>query len=170
MNVVVEKAHGYAKPTIRNLMQLYIYDMSEFKHREVGSQGLYHYKDFDNYWSQPDHYPFLVRVGKSLAGFAFVRFIDGTADMAEFFVMREHRRRGVGAIAAKQLFDMFPGQWETRQEPKNFAAQTFWRRVIQEYTDGEFEDTVRDDEQWRGSVQRFDSRRQASVTRSLGEG
>jgi predicted acetyltransferase len=171
MNVVVERAPGYAKSTLHNLIQLYFHDMSEFKQREVDGQGLFHYRYFDSYWTEPDRYPFLIRVDGSPAGFALVRSIDeGRADMAEFFVLRGHRHRGVGSIAAKQLFDMLRGRWEIREEAKNFGAQSFWRRVIQEYTDGEFEDLTMDDDHWRGPVQRFDSRRNtAPANRSVKE-
>jgi hypothetical protein len=45
-----------------------------------------------------------------------------------------------------------------RQVVKNTAATAFWRRVIDRYTSGAFEDFLSDDERWRGPVQRFDNR------------
>ncbi len=126
---------------------------------------------FDGYWTEGDRYPFLILVNGSPAGFALVFFDEeGSANMAEFFVLRGQRHRGVGSVAAKQLIDKFRGKWEIREEPTNFGAQGFWRRVIQEYTNGDFEDLMLDDDHWQGPVQRFDSRvNAASASRSPGE-
>jgi predicted acetyltransferase len=170
MRVEVEKAPPGAKGILRNLMQLYFHDMTEFAPRQVDNQGLFTYEYFENYWSEESRHPFLIRVDGAPAGFAFVRFVDeGTADMAEFFVVRAHRRGGVGSVAAKHLFDTFKGRWQIRQEPKNFAAQEFWRGLIQEYTGGEFVDLPAGDETWHQPLQRFDSRNKVSVGSSAEE-
>ncbi|MEO8458646.1 MAG: GNAT family N-acetyltransferase [Chloroflexota bacterium] len=159
MDVVIQPAAIHDQPTVRHLMQLYFYDMSEFTPQQVDNQGLYHHKYFDCYWSEPDHYPFVIRVGPRPAGFAFVRFVeDGVADVAEFFVLRGDRRKGVGKIAAGLLFDKFPGRWQVRQAPKNYAAQSFWRGVIQEYTGGDYQDLPQGSDDHEGPMQRFDSR------------
>ncbi len=157
MRVELERAPKGARSILRNLLQLYFHDLSEFMPRPVDSQGLYQYDDFECYWTEDGHYPFLIRVDGSLAGFAFVRFDDeGTANMAEFFVMRSHRRRGVGSIAAQELFDMFKSDWQVRQEATNHAAHEFWLPVVASYTGGDFEDFLLGDDLWR--VQRFKSR------------
>ena len=46
-----------------------------------------------------------------------------------------------------------------RQKDENARAIAFWRRVIDRYTGGRFEEDAIDDERWRGPVQRFDNRR-----------
>src|SRR5574341_1480553 len=98
MRVEVEKAPKGAKQTVWNLMQLYFHDMTEFSPRDVDNRGLFSYQHFDSYWSDDDRYPFLIRADGAIAGFALVRFEgDGAADMAEFFVLRAHRRGGIGS-------------------------------------------------------------------------
>ena len=82
----------------------------------------------------------------------------GVHDMAEFFVVRRHRRRGVGEAAARALFDRFPGRWEVRQTRTNQAATRFWVAVIDRYTRGDFTRLDWDDPRWRGPVQRFEAR------------
>ena len=67
--------------------------------------------------------------GRALAGFALV-FTGEPHDIAEFFVMRKYRGRGVGAQAAASLFDQFPGRWTVRQQLTNPAATAFWRKAI----------------------------------------
>ena len=116
-----------------------------------------------SYWAEPGRHPFLIRVDGKLAGFALVNARsrltgdDGVHDLAEFFVLRRYRRRGVGERAAAWLFERFRGRWEVRQKPENLAATAFWRRVIGRHTGERFEDVLWDDERWRGPVQRFES-------------
>jgi predicted acetyltransferase len=78
--------------------------------------------------------------------------------VAEFFVMRKYRRKGIGAACAAQAFDLFPRRWEVRQLAANAAATAFWRRAIHRYSDGRFEEALLDDERWRGPVQSFTAR------------
>ena len=145
------------------LFGLYVYDFSEILGLDVGEDGRFDVPALERWWTEPGRHAFLIRVDAKLAGFALVaersRLTDreGVHDMAEFFVVRRHRRRGVGVHAAHSLFDRFRGPWEVRQRPENVEATAFWRRVVARYTGGRFEDLVWDDERWRGPVQRFDS-------------
>lgn len=155
MRIEVERAPISQKATLHNLLQLYLHDMSEFAPAQCDGEGVFHYRFFDSYWIEPERYPFLVRIDRSPAGFALIRLDDGTTDVSEFFVMRGFRRRGVGSIVAKRLFDLFPGNWQVRQESANVGAQRFWHNVISQYTGGEFQDLVLDDDRWKGPAQRF---------------
>ncbi len=137
------------KLIIANLLQLYLYDFSEFAGWAINEHGLYGYRYLDHYWTEPGRYPFLVRVDGELAGFALVRTLarGGRQEnhIAEFFVMRKFRRTGVGEAAARQLFDRFPGSWSVSQLDQNVAAQRFWRRVIGCYTRGSYTERRDDD-------------------------
>jgi predicted acetyltransferase len=55
-------------------------------------------------------------------------------DMAEFFVLRGHRRRGIGTQIAHQLWTRFTGPWEVRMMRLNVAACQFWARAISTFT------------------------------------
>jgi len=126
------------KPVLANLMQLYLYDFSEFAGWTINRHGLYDYRYLDHYWTEPDRYPFLLQVAGELAGFALVRSLDEGDEpvyhVAEFFIMRTFRRTGHGEASARQLFYRFPGQWSISQLERNEAAQRFWRAVIGRYT------------------------------------
>lgn len=117
------------KDVLAQLLELYLYDLSELTAADVGPHGRYGYRYLDDYWTESDRHPFLLRVDTRLAGLALVRS-GSPHDMAEFFVMRKHRRKGVGRRAALALFDMFPGEWRIRQLAANPAATAFWRSVI----------------------------------------
>jgi predicted acetyltransferase len=134
------------KPTILELLQLYMYDFSEFTGTDLADGGRYEHRSFDLYWTDADRHPFLIRADGRLAGMALVWSGD-PHDMAEFFVLRKYRRTGVGRQAARALFGMFPGEWQVRQMAANTPATAFWRRTIPV--------PFRDDANEHGPVQRF---------------
>ncbi|RJP21653.1 MAG: GNAT family N-acetyltransferase [Candidatus Abyssobacteria bacterium SURF_5] len=151
------------KKVLSRLAQLYLYDFSEIEGFDIGEDGLYTLKHLDSYWTKPDRHPFFILAGRRIAGFALVNTITyaykrGEANsVAEFFVMRKYRRRGIGREAARRLFNAFPGKWEVRQTTSNVAGQLFWRSVIAEYAGGKFEETFINNKFWRGPAQLFDT-------------
>jgi predicted acetyltransferase len=124
------------EPILANLLELYAHDFSDFYGIELGADGRFGYKSLPLYWSDPDRHPFLVRVDGKLAGFVLVKRgseVSGTKnvwDMAEFFVVRGYRRRGVGAQIAPEVWKRFPGAWEVRVMPANVSALDFWAHAI----------------------------------------
>ena len=149
------------KAVLRNLAEYYVYDFSELLGLDVGEQGEFGGDRMDRHFEDPLCHPFFIRVDGKLAGFALHEGRSrlsgevGVHDVAELFVMRKYRRLGVGERAAVALFDKFAGPWEVRQVRANVAAAAFWRKVIDRYTRGVFEESTLDDETFRGTVQRF---------------
>lgn len=118
-------------------MELYLHDFSPMDGADVGPEGTYGYDLLDRYWIDPDRHPFLFRAGGQWAGFGLVR-VGPPHDMAEFFVMRKYRRRGVGTESARALFASFRGVWQVRQIWTNPNATAFWRLAIPvDFEDGE---------------------------------
>ena len=118
-----------SEPVLWNLLQLYAYEFSEFTVQDIGDDGTYAYKYFDQYWIDADRHPYLFRHDGRLAGFAFVHSGE-PHDMAEFFIMKKYRRGGLGMDAAHQLFALHPGAWQVRQMAANTRATAFWHRAI----------------------------------------
>ena len=127
--VHVVGAELQSKPVLWNLIQLYTYEFSEFTHQTIDEHGEYTYRWFDNYWTDPDRFPYLITNDAHLAGFAFV-LAGSPHDMAEFFVLSALRRGGIGIDAARQLFELHPGTWQVRQMAANARATAFWHRAI----------------------------------------
>jgi len=128
-------------PILANLLELYAHDFSAFYDVELGPDGRFGYKQLPLYWSEPARHPFLVRVEGKLAGFVLVRRgseVSGDAsiwDMAEFFVIRGYRRRGIGTHVAHQVWRQFPGRWEVRVLEENVSARHFWERAISQFAE-----------------------------------
>ncbi len=124
------------EPILANLLELYAYDFTEFRSLEIGEDGRFGYPPLPLYWSEPHRHPFLVKVDGKLAGLVLVKKgseVSGHPavwDMAEFFVIRGCRRRGIGTRVAHEVWAQFPGSWEVRVMPANVAAQRFWAGAI----------------------------------------
>jgi predicted acetyltransferase len=58
--------------------------------------------------------------------------------MAEFFVAKPYRRRGVGRSAVRLILNRFAGRWEIVEYSRNPNAVKFWRSVVSGYTHGDF--------------------------------
>lgn len=151
---IVAVAPGAEGP-LANLLQLYQYDFSEIEPADVAPDGRFHQLD-----DVPFQHAYLVHAGGQLAGFALVsrqgsQAVDGDTvwSMAEFFIMRKHRRASIGTQAAHLVIDCHPGTWEVTQTAHNSVAVSFWRRTLAPYG---FEDlSVEDATHGRRSLQRF---------------
>jgi predicted acetyltransferase len=156
-----QTAASEERALLENLMQFYAYDFSEVLEMHVGEEGRFADADLGSYWADAWRHPFLLRVGGHPAGFALIAERSkitgksGIFDMTEFFVLRGFRRHGVGRAAAFAAFDSFEGRWEVRQREENPGATAFWRRVIDEYTRGDYQETHWARPKWSEIVQSF---------------
>lgn len=50
--------------------------------------------------------------------------------MAEFFIARHYRRRGIGTQTAHEIWQRFPGAWQIRVMHGNDAARRFWVHAV----------------------------------------
>ena len=136
MKVEAVPAEETDEPTLRNLLQLYLHDLSEFESIEVSDEGEFRYPYLSNYWAEPGRYAYLLMVDDALAGFALVKSgselvgDDWAKELAEFFVLRKYRHKGVGRTVATHLFAMFPGPWVVAVIQQNRDAAQFWDHVI----------------------------------------
>ncbi|HEX7828875.1 MAG TPA: GNAT family N-acetyltransferase [Thermoanaerobaculia bacterium] len=154
MSVRLEPAQPHDAPLLANLLELYLHDLSEAFPIEPGADGRFGYERLPLYWTEPDRrFPLLIRSHERVVGFVFVTRGSPMSDdpdvwdIAEFFVLRRHRRDGVGRRAAFAVWDQFPGRWIVRVFDANRGAIPFWSRVIAEYAKGAFTLTERD--RWR---------------------
>ena len=140
--VTLEAATSADSELLSNLLELYIHDLSDvFPNIEIGADGRFGYDKLALYWTEPERrFPFLIRFEGRVAGFALAtRGSPATddpnvLDIAEFFVIRRHRRSKVGQKAAVLLWKRLPGKWIVRVSAGNLGALPFWTKVIAEFT------------------------------------
>jgi len=151
------------KPILDDLFQRYAHDFSELHPVELDGDGRFHYPHLDSYWLDPGRFPFFVTVNSQIAGFVLVQQGSQISedrsvwDMAEFFVVRAHRRHGVGTAVARAVWTRFPGRWEVRVMQANRESLLFWSAAVQGFAGQAVEpiSTEKAGELWR--VFRFDS-------------
>jgi predicted acetyltransferase len=93
------------------------------------------YPMFDLYWKGDQRWPFwAMRDGKRI-GFALIRFAPehDAMQVAEFYILPEHRRGGTGLAFARELMRRHPGPWRMRQMAVNTGAVAFWRKVAEPF-------------------------------------
>lgn len=165
-SVNVTPAQVSERPLLERLLQFYLYDFSELE--AVDSDAL----DFDEcggygptlppaeYWTDPDWHACLIRFGEKIAGFAFVNTRSQLGDraqhnMAEFFVARKFRRRGVASEAVRQVLALYPGRWEVAVKEWNIAAKAFWPRAVSAAGVADLARFEGDGARWRGPIWTF---------------
>ncbi len=131
------------RSALENLFQLYVHDFSEHwagtARGEVDDDGRFEPYPLDGYWREEGLVPLFLRHADRLVGFALLNCAGHTGlavdrNVAEFFILRKHRRAGLGKAAATELFARYPGQWEAAVARRNVGAQTFWRSAITDHS------------------------------------
>lgn len=148
--VTLEQATPADATLLANLLELYCHDLSEVFAIEPGPDGRFGYPKLPLYWSEPEkRFPFLIRAGQQIVGFALATRGSPASDdpevldVAEFWVKRRYRRSGCGRRAAALLFERLPGRWIVRVSEGNRGGMSFWRSVISAYTRDQFTQSKR---------------------------
>ena len=164
--VLLQPAAPAQRGVMDQLLQLYLHDFSEFAPRhtpygEVDAHGRFPYPPgLDPYWTDPARVPLLIQADGAIAGFALLNrwsALDRPLDhaVAEFFILRKHRRAGIGTRAAHAAFQRYPGRWEVPVAAYNPAALRFWRHVAQSLPGAA--EHPGDGRRWVGTVLTFDT-------------
>jgi len=143
MDISIELVKKEEKEILKNLLEKYRYEFSQYDDTDVNNFGLYGYDYFDHYWTEKNRYSFFIKADGKLAGFVMVNDypdikIDTNYSMAEFFVLYKYRKYGVGRYAAKYILDKFKGKWQLKIHPKNKVSEIFWTKIINEFTKGNY--------------------------------
>jgi predicted acetyltransferase len=166
-DIEVTPAAEVERALIEGLLQFYIYDFSEMEPAaseigEPGADGRFPaYVTVDGYWREPDRIPLIIRRGGRPVGFALINAVTHSGlpadrNMAEFFVMRKHRRAGVAGAAARDIFTRYPGRWELAILERNTGARAFWPAAVAA-TPGvsDLATLAGDGVRWTGPILRF---------------
>ncbi len=136
------------KEILYNLMQLYTYELSFYEDENINfkilDNGLYKISKYvDLYWKEETRHAYIVKVDGQLAGFALERFNENNMnEIAEFFVIYKYRKIGVGSFMANEIFKRYKGKWEIKTLLKNKPAQKFWRTVVKNASNGNYNEKL----------------------------
>lgn len=160
--IVIKKALIEEKQVLSNLMQLYLFELNKYNNSDLNNDGFFEYEYFNSYWDESSRYPFLFYYSEKLAGFVLVNSYsvlnhENTKSIAEFFVLPIYRKMNIGKYVAFKIFNMFPSNWQVCEMTRNKPAIDFWRKIVREYTDGDFEEVLLNNDKWNGPVQIFNN-------------
>ncbi|MFZ2034565.1 MAG: GNAT family N-acetyltransferase [Candidatus Dormiibacterota bacterium] len=86
--------------------------------------------EFDAYWAEPNRMPFLIESRGEVVGFCLIRVRDDGWSIAEFSVVPEQRRAGVGRAAVDVVAESARAagaeRLEAKVHPDNREALPFW--------------------------------------------
>ena len=146
MDISITPVKIEEKQILKNLGELYIYELSQYTPINVDASGLYNALDEINlYWTEKNRHPFFIKVDGKLAGFALIfdgrqiEAVESDYAMDEFFIMHLYKHKGVGKYCARHLFDRFKGKWQLWLHPNNIPAKHFWTKAVHEYTNVNYE-------------------------------
>jgi predicted acetyltransferase len=144
MDILLERVKKEEKEILRNLLEKYNYEFSQYNNLDVNNMGLYGYDYLDNYWTEENRFPYFIKVDNKLAGFVMVNDycevkLDTNYTISEFFIMYKYRKSGIGKYALKYILDKYRGKWQLKYHPKNEISKIFWNKTIEEYTNGKYE-------------------------------
>jgi [ribosomal protein S5]-alanine N-acetyltransferase len=115
----------------------------------LGEVGHREPDQISRWFADSGSYPLVIVKAAGAVGFAMVARVAKFAGragvdyrMAEFFVARSERRRGIGQTAVQIIFSRFAGRWEINEYLRNPAAVNFWRRVVAAYTGGHYQEQI----------------------------
>lgn len=100
MNIELKRVAADEKEILRNLLEKYDYEFSQWDKRDVNKLGLYGYEYLDNYWTEKNRFAYFILVEEHIAGFVMVNNYPEAEDqktdftVAEFFVMYKYRKCG----------------------------------------------------------------------------
>jgi predicted acetyltransferase len=141
MELFIDKVNLDRKEILRNLMTLFLHDLSEFiDNINLNSDnGLFEFEVLDLFFDKEGLTPFFININDKSIGFILLQ--SGPYSNQEyadyvlnsFFILRNQRRKGIGKLACNKFFEMYPGRYAISQAQTNTPAVKFWKSVYESY-------------------------------------
>lgn len=126
------------KPLLWELLQSCLREMAPLYDDQPDESGEFPYTWFEHYFTDPDRIAFFLMAEDQRAGFAMINSASCIGEapdhtIAEFYILPDHRSKGLGFGAAKALLEKFPGSWELKYHRRNRAAARLWAKLTAPY-------------------------------------
>jgi len=136
--IELRKARPEDRALLWNLLQKYLNELSRWYDISPDSEGIYPYRYFDAYFSEPNRVALLIHEGDIPVGFALLNthsYIGEAPDhvLAEFTVLPAFRGRGIATAAVQRILAEYGGRWEIKYSERNTAASRLWNRETAPY-------------------------------------
>ena len=131
------------KETIKNLLQPYLTELSVFPDEDPDykdKNGTYLYPYLNAYWIENERFPYLLYSDGRLAGFALIQQDVDHWEIAEYYVVPEFRRHGLGETCATDIFKRHPGMWKIWFNKHNQPSRALWHKLSRILAHGDIEE------------------------------
>ena len=134
-DIRLEPAPESDKPALWALLVAYLTEHTRRVEPERVNYDASAYPYFDTYWNEGRRGAYWIVSGGERAGFVLINDYSpsglGTDHaIAEFCILPNARRSGIGKAAAKAALQSQPGQWELQVYRANPDGMPFWPRAI----------------------------------------
>ena len=136
MEVRIERVKEDSRQILERLLQLHLYERG----MEPGPDGLVNWGEpLDPFFSDPHFLALFVASGQDTIGFTLAKLDYALLDpvtgdkirvnfIEEYYLLRPHRRKGIGTKAIDLILTAHPGVWFVTTWPDQPAVQ-FWRHL-----------------------------------------
>lgn len=123
------------KAELRRLLDPYLIAHAAIVDPERRHGDPTNYPHFDVYWTEPERRPYWIAARGETVGFALINRhapsgLECDAAVAEFCILPQWRRAGIGLAAARAVFATAPGLWELQVYEATAPGLAFWPRAI----------------------------------------
>lgn len=145
MKYYLDRVKEENKEILYRLLEYSLFEESLNDGNEMNNDAIFEYKYFDNYFNNKDRDAFFVKSKEDnkLLGFvminSYMQFFKEGHSIAEFMIIPKYRRNHIGKQVAIECFNMYKGNWEVAPSFGSKIAYNFWKKVIDEYTNGKNE-------------------------------
>jgi predicted acetyltransferase len=144
MDITLTPVSSQSHTVLKNLFQLYMYDMSAFTALPLTEEGCFSVPDhvLAPYDDALHHWAYLIYSDNELAGFAMLRRYPedmSCLDMDQFFIINRFRGSNVGKTAFRQLVAQHQGNWQIRILRTNTPAHYFWQSAVRNLVGGAYQ-------------------------------
>ncbi len=137
--ICLQRVQAKERELLWNIIQKYLYEMTNYYDDPMDESGNYHYGHFDEYFTDPKRTAYFIKNDNKLIGFALLcpySYIGQDPDytMAEFTIFPAYRGRHLAGKAADMILAEHPGKWEIKYNEKNMAGKRLWNSLAEEYS------------------------------------
>ena len=130
------------KDKLFHLLEFALYDGSFYIDNIINDDCLFEYNWFDSYFTEETRESFFIKYNNKIAGFVMInqnlKVLDNGYSIAEFLILPYYRSKHIGKESAYKVFQLHD-KWEVQPMENNNIAYNFWKNIIKEYTNNNYE-------------------------------
>lgn len=144
MQIKLSNIEDKDRAGLNRMLLTYFKEIDDSKIVQINGREEIDYPFLELYWKEENRIAVNLLYQEKIIGFALIndwivsKAFKANKSIAEFYIIPEWRRKGMGKKAAYELFDTYKGKWEIRQSSTNSTAIKFWREIIKAYTNDHF--------------------------------